>query len=127
MTAAGSWAFINVALAAVLGAAGVVLAATAAHRVAEPSLATAATFLIVHGAAAIALTAFASGSGAPAGFLASASLMIFAVTLFSGDVAARVLLGDKLFAMAAPLGGSLLIAAWLMAAVSAIVGVVRGL
>jgi uncharacterized membrane protein YgdD (TMEM256/DUF423 family) len=115
----------NVGLAGVLGAAGVALAAVAAHRVAEPSLTTAALFLILHAAAAIALSAVAGGSPLPTGFLFSASLMVFAVTLFSGDVASRVLLGDRLFAMAAPIGGSLLILAWLTASVSGIVGALR--
>jgi uncharacterized membrane protein YgdD (TMEM256/DUF423 family) len=40
-------------------------------------------------------------------------------------VASRVLLGDRLFAMAAPIGGSLLILAWLTASVSGIVGALR--
>ncbi len=122
----GSWALWNVGAAGLLGAAGVALAAVAAHRVADPSLTTAALFLIMHGAAAVALSAFAGGSPWPAAFLAAASLMLFAVTLFSGDVAARVLLGDRLFPMAAPLGGSLLILSWLIAGISGLVAAVRG-
>jgi uncharacterized membrane protein YgdD (TMEM256/DUF423 family) len=128
---AGTWAFWNVGVAGLVGAAGVALAAVAAHRVADPSLATAAQFLILHGAAAVALSAFAGGSLAGGsqwslGFLVSGSLMIFAVALFSGDVAARVLLGDRLFPMAAPIGGSLLIVAWLVAGVTGIVGALKG-
>ncbi|MCC7252702.1 DUF423 domain-containing protein [Hyphomicrobium sp.] len=122
----GTWALWNVGLAGLVGAAGVVLAATAAHRVADPSLTTAALFLILHGGAAIALSALAGGSPVPAGFLASASLMLLAVALFSGDVAARVLIGDRLFPFAAPVGGSLLIVAWLVAAITGVVGALRG-
>jgi uncharacterized membrane protein YgdD (TMEM256/DUF423 family) len=122
----GTWALWNVAAAGLFGAAGVVLAATAAHRVADPSLTTAALFLILHGGAAIGLSALAGGSPVPTGFLASASIMLLAVALFSGDVAARVLLGDRLFPFAAPIGGSLLILSWLVAAVSALVGALKG-
>lgn len=121
----GSWALWNVGLAGILGAAGVALAAVAAHRVADPSLTTAALFLILHGAAAVALTALAGGSPWPSAFLAAGSLMLLAVTLFSGDVAARVLLGDRLFPMAAPLGGSLLILSWAGAGLIGIVGAIK--
>ena len=122
----GMWALWNVAVAGLFGAAGVVLAATAAHRVADPSLTTAALFLILHGGAAVALSAFAGGSSVPTGFLVSASLMLLAVALFSGDVASRVLLGDRLFPFAAPIGGSLLILSWVVAAISGAVGALRG-
>jgi uncharacterized membrane protein YgdD (TMEM256/DUF423 family) len=118
---AGAWAYWNIGLAGVLGGAGVVLAAIAAHRVADPSLTTAAMFLILHGAAAIGLSAVASGSPLPTAFLFGASLMLVAVTLFSGDVAARVLIGDRLFPMAAPIGGSLLLISWLVASFSGLI------
>lgn len=121
-----SWALWNVGVAGLLGAAGVALAAVAAHRVADPSLTTAALFLIMHGAAALALIALAGASPWPTAVLATASLMLLAVTLFSGDVTARVLLGDRLFPMAAPLGGSLLILSWLIAGLSGIAAALRG-
>ncbi|WP_072390400.1 DUF423 domain-containing protein [Hyphomicrobium sp. CS1GBMeth3] len=121
----GTWALWNTAVAGLLGAAGVVLAAAAAHRVAEPSLTTAALFLLLHGGAAIALSALSGGSSVSTGFLVSASLMLVAVALFSGDVAARVLIGDRVFPFAAPLGGSLLILSWIGAAATAVVGVLK--
>ncbi len=122
----GAWALWNVGLAGILGAAGVALSAVAAHRVADPGLATAALFLVLHGAAAIGLSALAGATPWPAVFLAAASLMIFAVTLFSGDVVARALLGGRLFPMAAPTGGSLLILAWSLAGLAGILGAIRG-
>jgi uncharacterized membrane protein YgdD (TMEM256/DUF423 family) len=125
MMATGTWALWNVGFAGLLGAAGVALAAVAAHRVADPSLTTAALFLILHAAAVIGLTALAGGAPWPTGFLASASLMLLAVALFSGDVTARVLLEGRLFPMAAPLGGSLLILAWLGAGLTGIVAALR--
>ena len=45
--------------------------------------------------------------------------------LFSCDIALRVFVGHRLFAMAAPAGGTILIAAWLTLAVIAIVALVR--
>ncbi|MBX9862457.1 MAG: DUF423 domain-containing protein [Hyphomicrobium sp.] len=122
----GSWALWNIGIGALMGAAGVVLAAVAAHRTADPSLATAALFLILHGVGAIALTAIAGGTPWPTVLLGAVSLMLVAVALFSGDVSSRVLLGDKLFPMAAPLGGSLLIGSWLIAAVTALFAAIRG-
>ena len=122
----GSWALWNIGIGALMGAAGVALAAVAAHRTADPSLATAALFLILHGVGAIALTAIAGGTPWPTVLLGAASLMLVAVALFSGDVSSRVLRGDKLFPMAAPLGGSLLIGSWLIAAVTALFAAIRG-
>lgn len=124
--ATGTWAYWNIGIAGVLGAAGVALAAVAAHRVADPSLTTAALFLILHGAAALALSAIAGGTNSPTGFLVAGSLMLVAVSLFSGDVTARVLLGDRLFPMAAPTGGTLLILSWLVASISGLVAALRG-
>lgn len=123
--ATGTWALWNIGFAGFLGAAGVALAAVAAHRVADPSLATAAQFLIVHGAAALALSALSSGSPSSVGFLAAGSLMIFAVALFSGDVTLRVFTGARLFPLAAPIGGSLLILAWLAAGITGIAAAIR--
>lgn len=122
----GAWGLWNVGVAGLVGAAGVALAAVAAHRVADPSLATAALFLILHAGAAVALSAFAGASPWPGAVLAAASVMLFAVTLFSGDVAARVLAEGRLFPMAAPTGGSLLILAWLVAGVVGIAGALKG-
>ncbi len=121
-----TWALWNIGLASLAGAAGVALAAVAAHHTSEPSLTTAALMLIMHAAAAVALSAAAGGMPVPWRLLASASLMIAAVVLFSGDVAARTLGSGRLFPMAAPLGGSLMILAWLGAGLSALVAALRG-
>jgi uncharacterized membrane protein YgdD (TMEM256/DUF423 family) len=45
--------------------------------------------------------------------------------LFAGDIASRALAGHRLFAMAAPTGGTLLIAAWAALIVSAIGAMLR--
>jgi uncharacterized membrane protein YgdD (TMEM256/DUF423 family) len=42
--------------------------------------------------------------------------------LFAGDLSARAFVGHRLFPMAAPIGGTILIAAWLALAVAALAG-----
>lgn len=101
-------------IAALQGAAGVTLAAAAAHVDASPLLATASHFLMVHAAAGIGLSALLAGSLPFSGLLAGVALALQAgVVLFSADLSARVFLGGKLFAFAAPMGGGLTIFAWL--------------
>jgi uncharacterized membrane protein YgdD (TMEM256/DUF423 family) len=95
------------------GAAGVALAAVAAHKVDSPALATAAMMLMLHATAAVALLAVAMRLALAGWWLKLAALMLAAATLFSGDIALHTLSGSHVFPMAAPTGGSLLIASWL--------------
>jgi uncharacterized membrane protein YgdD (TMEM256/DUF423 family) len=69
--------------------------------------------LVVHAAGAIALLA---STGLSRLCIWAAGIMLFAVSLFGGDVAFHTLAGTHLFPMAAPIGGSLLIASWLFVA-----------
>ena len=101
------------AWAGLTGAAGVALAAVAAHRIESPALATAATMLMIHAAAAVAMTAASSGTGLGRAGRVVAGLMLAAVALFSGDVTMHALTGNHVFPCAAPTGGSALIACWL--------------
>lgn len=101
-------------IAALQGAAGVSLAAMAAHVDASPLLATASQFLMIHAAAGVGLAALLTAALPFSGILAGAALALQAgVSLFSADLAARVFLGGKLFAFAAPMGGGLTILSWL--------------
>jgi uncharacterized membrane protein YgdD (TMEM256/DUF423 family) len=101
-------------IAALQGAAGVSLAAAAAHVDANPLLTTASQFLMFHAGAGLAVSALTRGSPLFPRLLTSAAFALQAgVTLFSADLAARVYLGGKLFPFAAPTGGSLTIIAWL--------------
>lgn len=105
-------------VAALQGAAGVSLAAAAAHVDANPLLATASQFLMIHAAAGLALAARADGDNPPGRLFAVAALALqVGVTLFSSDLAARVYFGGKLFPYAAPIGGSLTILSWLAIAI----------
>jgi uncharacterized membrane protein YgdD (TMEM256/DUF423 family) len=96
-------------LAGLAGAAGVALAAAAAHRVDSPALATAATMLMIHASAAVALLAYAKSRA----WIFAAATMLAAVSLFSGTIAINTLTGVVLPKLFAPVGGSLLIASWL--------------
>lgn len=104
------------ALAGVTGAAGVSLAAVAAHKVQTPALATAAMMLMIHAAAALAMIALSLRMNLQKGWLTLATAMLAAVALFSGDVTLFSITGEHLFPYAAPIGGSTLILTWLATA-----------
>ena len=99
-------AALLLALAGLMGAAGVALAARAAHG-GEASLASAAQFLVIHAAAVAGL----AGRGRRIG--AAALVLALGTCLFSADLALRALAGTRLFALAAPAGGLLMILGWL--------------
>ena len=106
--------------AGLAGAAGVALAAAGAHGAALSALTPAAQFLIMHAAAALAVAAVAMRAVHPGGFLLAALILLVGVSLFSGDIAARTFWGHRLFAMAAPIGGSTMIIGWLAVSVMGI-------
>jgi uncharacterized membrane protein YgdD (TMEM256/DUF423 family) len=108
--------------AGLMGAAGVGLAAIAAHRLPTPALASAAQMLMVHAVAVLAVSAWAVRSVHAAGWWrVAARVMLLGVALFAGDVALRAFEAGQLFARAAPIGGSLTILSWLLVAVAAAV------
>ena len=97
-------------IAALMGAAGVGVAAAAAHSGGAEFGRTAAEFLILHAAALLGVSALSIHQ--PRLVWGGAALALGAC-LFSGDLAARAFLGNRLFPMAAPTGGSLMILSWL--------------
>jgi uncharacterized membrane protein YgdD (TMEM256/DUF423 family) len=104
------------ALAGLMGAAGVALAAAGAH-LGGDKLSTAALFLLIH---ASAVAGLAGGQTPRRGLLLAAGLLALGAFLFSGDIAARAFWGARLFPMAAPAGGMILIAGWLGLALAAL-------
>lgn len=100
---------------ALCGALGVALSAMAAHR--EGLLGTAANMLLVHAPALMVLAGHQFDLLQRAG----AWVLVIGLALFCADIAARAFLGDRLFPMAAPAGGLLLIGGWLLVAMSALV------
>jgi uncharacterized membrane protein YgdD (TMEM256/DUF423 family) len=110
------WSRILLALAGLYGAAGVGLAAWAAHRSGGERLMTAALFLILHAGPLAAV-----GLAAPRrALLLAASALALGAFLFSGDLALSLLAGLRPWPMAAPAGGMLLIAGWLWLAAAAL-------
>jgi uncharacterized membrane protein YgdD (TMEM256/DUF423 family) len=118
---------ILIALAGVMGAAGVVLLAAAAHAAPGAGLDSAGQMLLFHAAGVIAMAA-ALQSGLlfrPLALAAAIGLVVGAV-LFSGDISMRAFAGHRLFPMAAPTGGFVLIGSWLGVAVAAVIALTRG-
>jgi len=117
-----------IAFAGLMGAAGVILLAAGAHGLhAGAGLDSAGQMLLFHAAAVIAAAA-ALHAGLllrPLALAAAIGLIVGAV-LFSGDIALRAFAGHRLFPMAAPTGGFVMIASWLGLAVAAIMTFVRG-
>jgi uncharacterized membrane protein YgdD (TMEM256/DUF423 family) len=106
--------------AGLAGAAGVGLAAAGAHGNDMAGLTSPAYFLLMHATAAAAIVAVATRAAHPGAFLITALVLLVGVTLFSGDIAARTLYGVKLFPMAAPAGGMIMIAGWLLLSIAGI-------
>jgi len=106
------------------GAAGVAGAALAAHGGETRLVAIAAAIALVHAPALLALAALRPVM--PRLSAIAGMLIIVGTLLFSGDLAAREVWGERLFANAAPLGGMILIGAWLVTAIAGIaVGMAR--
>ncbi|MFY8113144.1 MAG: DUF423 domain-containing protein [Rhabdaerophilum sp.] len=105
---------IPLVLAGLCGALGVALSAMGAHIPGGASLGTAGLFLLLHGAAFLALAALAGRDGMARPFVAAILIgWTLGLGLFCCDLAARVFLGFRLFPGAAPTGGVLLILTWL--------------
>ena len=111
---------ILVILAGVMGADGVILAAGAAHLADATQLVTASSMLLFHAAAVLALVALIERSIVHAGIGVTAAFgFVIAAMLFAGDITLRQYAGHRLFPLAAPTGGTLLIVSWLVLAAAA--------
>jgi uncharacterized membrane protein YgdD (TMEM256/DUF423 family) len=109
----GGWRIALVGGAGLLGAAGVVLAAMAAHLRGGQILATASDFLMIHASLVVGLAALSGQVARPRSWLFVATMVLVGVIFFSGDLTLSALVEKRLFPMAAPTGGTLLIASWL--------------
>ena len=118
---------ILVVLAGLMGAGGIILAAAGAHAAPGAGLDSAAYMLLFHATAVLGGAALVQQGllWRPIMLVVLVAWVIGAV-LFSGDIALRALAGHRLFAMAAPTGGIILIAAWLGLAVAACGALLRG-
>nr|WP_106303207.1 DUF423 domain-containing protein [uncultured Martelella sp.] len=108
--------------AGLTGAAGIMLAAASYHGDSAVLL-SAALVCLANGPAliALALLSMRTATGLAAGIL-----MIFGTVLFAGDLVARNYAGFGFFPMAAPVGGTSVIASWLLVALAAIMPVRKG-
>jgi uncharacterized membrane protein YgdD (TMEM256/DUF423 family) len=112
---------ILIVLAGLMGASGIALAAAGAHAATNAGLDSAAYMLLFHAAALLGGAALVQqGLLWRPLMLAVLVAWVVGAALFSGDVALRAFAGHRLFAMAAPTGGIILIAAWLALAAAAI-------
>ena len=110
-----------IVLAGLMGAAGVVLAAMGAHRAPAGTLSSAAYMLLFHAPVILAVVLLRDrGMVQPSLALAAAIAFVVGAGLFAADVALCELAGHRLFPMAAPTGGVILIASWLAVALSAL-------
>ncbi|MDZ5454683.1 DUF423 domain-containing protein [Labrys sedimenti] len=112
-------------LGCLFGAVGIGLMALAAHGK-WPDINYAAIMVLAHAPALIAIVA-AVRAGLLHALLArpAAFLLAAAVALFSADVALNAMTGQRLFPMAAPIGGTGSMLAWLLVGVSALVAKTR--
>ncbi|WP_181702887.1 DUF423 domain-containing protein [Chthonobacter albigriseus] len=106
--------------AGLAGAAGVAASAAGAHAYSGTNVDTAGKMLLVHAAALLALSIPSRASTRMRQI--AALVMAVGITLFAGDLLLRSIHATVLFPMAAPFGGLLLIASWLIAAVGAMAG-----
>jgi len=106
---------ILIALAGVMGAAGIGLAAAGAHSKPGAGLDSAGYLLLIHAVGALAAVALAR-QGMLARPLAVVTLwgFVLGAGLFAADVTARAYAGTRLFPFAAPSGGLIMIASWLV-------------
>ena len=111
---------ILIILAGVMGADGVILAAASAHQSDATRLASASSMLLFHATAVLAVAALAERGVVHVRIgIAAAFGFVIATALFAGDLTLRQYAGHGLFPLAAPTGGTLLIASWLVLAVAA--------
>jgi uncharacterized membrane protein YgdD (TMEM256/DUF423 family) len=114
-------------LASLMGAAGVVLAAAAAHAAPGAGLDSAAYLLLFHAVAVLGAAALVQqGLLWPPAALVAMTGYVLGGVLFVGDVSMRAFAGHRLFPMAAPTGGTILIVSWLVLALAAFVIFLRG-
>jgi len=109
-------------LACLMGAGGVGLAAAAAHGTPASGLDSAAYLLLFHATAVLAAASLVREEllWRPLGLVAMACF-VAGGALFADDVSMRAFAGQRLFPMAAPTGGTLLILGWLVLTAAAVV------
>lgn len=101
-----------IAVAGLLGAAGVALAATAAHVDGSEALRAAAELAMVHAVAGLAIIAISLHARRQWLWRTIVGIMLIGAILFVGTVGLGVLAEFRPLPLLAPVGGSLTILAW---------------
>jgi uncharacterized membrane protein YgdD (TMEM256/DUF423 family) len=105
-------------VAALMGAAGVALAAAGVHASGGELAQRGALFLLLHAVAALAIAAHARiGTGSARALLIVGFVMEAGAILFSAELATHVFAGERIFPFAAPIGGTTMLLAWIALAV----------
>jgi len=108
-------------IAGIFGAAGIAFAAAGAHAAPSTGLDSAANILLFHALAILGGTALLlQGMLSRQLALIALAAWVLGTILFSTDVALRAFVEQRLFPMAAPTGGTILILAWLVLAAAAL-------
>ncbi len=111
---------VLIGLAGIMGGDGVILGAASAHQADASRLGPASSMLLFHACAVLATVALIDRGIVHARIGAIAAWgFVVAAALFAADLTLRQFAGHSLFPMAAPTGGTLLIASWLALAVAA--------
>ncbi len=114
------WICALVALAGLTGTGGMILSAAVAHLLPDIRLQRAANLTLIHAVAALALCGLALLLPRRGGWFASAAgTLLTGSLIFACDMTLRAVHGARLFPMAAPIGGSLLILGWIIVTISA--------
>ena len=109
---------ILASVAALMGAAGVALAAAGVHASGGELASRGAVFLLLHAAAALAIAAQARVATDLARALVIVGFAMEAgAALFSAELVMRAFTGERIFPFAAPIGGSAMMIAWLALAI----------
>jgi uncharacterized membrane protein YgdD (TMEM256/DUF423 family) len=110
--------FVLAGVAALMGAAGVALAAAGVHENGGELAERGALFLLLHAAAAIAIAAHARVATASASALVTVGFVMEAgAVLFSAELAMHVFTGERIFPLAAPIGGTTMLLSWMALAI----------
>jgi uncharacterized membrane protein YgdD (TMEM256/DUF423 family) len=117
---------IFAALAALLAAAGIAEAAAAAHALPSPLLKTSSEFLLANAVGIVALSAFAQTTTHASRVLHfGIAALLLGTLLFSGELTSHAIFPRSPLAVIAPVGGSLTILGWLIAAAGLFSGIWR--
>jgi uncharacterized membrane protein YgdD (TMEM256/DUF423 family) len=113
---------ILLALGGLSGLLGVAASAVAAHREGGETLKTAAQFLLFHAPLVVGLVSLAASGFTHRRLTRLAGgVILVGLALFSGDLAMSALHDAPFFPMAAPAGGIVLMAGWLLVAATSFV------